>query len=251
MRRLREESEAQLQTINLIARWDMLRRILMTANLDGRLQALETLQRMVRDRRPDGVLFAGGILGNDALSHAERLKKWQECFDGLGKLGVFTAVIPGSGDVPLREFLRLAKDAELEYPTVHVVHATLFTHGDIAVCGLGGQLTEGEDRTDDRLCYSRATAEYLLRTLWQVEQPHKVLLLSAAPPGPLGGEDGNRICGDFIDSYHPNLCVVAGSTRNRGTQRIAHTLVVNPGGLADGSIACLDRGRGGEDSVEF
>jgi hypothetical protein len=42
--------------------------------------------------------------------------------------------------------------------------------------------------------------------------------------------------------------VVAGSTAHRGWQRIAHTLVVNPGCLADGSAAWLDRGR---DEVDF
>ena len=139
----------------------------------------------------------------------------------------------------------------MTYPNLHVVHATLFEQGDVAVGGLGGELTEAEDHTEDRLCYSRASAEYFLRSLWQAEQPHKVLLLSVAPPGQLGGEAGNRICGDFIDSYHPSLCVVAGTTERRGFQRIAHTLVVNPGRLADGSVAWLDWNRSKDEQVEF
>jgi hypothetical protein len=204
-----------------------------------------------RERQPDGVLFVGGILGAKLISYGEKLNRWEDFFDGLGKLGVFTAMAPGADAAPLREFLRLAKDAEMEYPNLHVAHASLVMEGQVAVCGLGGELTETEDRTDDRLCYSRASTEYFLRTLWQVEKPRKVLLLSTAPPGELGGDSGNAICGDLIDSYHPSLCVVAGDTQRRGFQQVAHTLVVNPGRLADGSTAWLDWSRRKGEQLEF
>ena len=55
-------------------------------------------------------------------------------------------------EAPLREFLRLAKDAEIEHPNLHVAHATLWEEGDVAVCGLGGELTEAEDRCEVREC---------------------------------------------------------------------------------------------------
>jgi len=145
----------------------------------------------------------------------------------------------------------VAKQAEVAHPNLHIAHATLFEEGDAAINGLGGELTEAEDRTEERLCYARATAEYFIRTLWYAEQPNKILLLSVAPPGPLGGENGNRVCGDFIDSYHPRLCVVAGETERRGVQRIARTLVVNPGRLADGSVAWLDWNRSKDEQVEL
>jgi Icc-related predicted phosphoesterase len=229
----------------------MMRRFLIAGQPDGRPEALAKLRALVQERRPDGVLLTGSFGGSGFLSHAERLQHWEECFDRVGEFGVFTALVPGAQDVPLREFLRLAKDAEVEYPTLHVAHATLWEEGDVAVCGLGGDLSEDQDRGDERLCHSRASAEYFLRMLWRAEQPHKVLLLSVAPPGRLGGAAGNRICGDFIDSYHPSLCVVAGPTDGRGVQRIAHTLVVNPGRLADGSAAWLDWKRGHDAPVEF
>jgi hypothetical protein len=227
------------------------KRFLIAGGLDGRLEVLARLRTLVCERRPDGMLFAGGILGDHPASHVEKLKRWEECFDGLGRLGVFTAAVPGAAEAPQREFLRLAKDAEVGHPTLHIAHATLVEQGDVALAGLGGELTEADDRTEDRLSYARATAEYFLRALWQAELPHKVLLLSVAPPGPLGGATGNRICGDFIDSYHPSLCVAAGATEARGFQRIAHTLVVNPGRLADGSVAGLDWGRSRDEQVEF
>jgi Icc-related predicted phosphoesterase len=227
----------------------MMKRFLIAGHLDGRSEALAKLQELVRQRQPDGVLLAGNLVGQ--ISHTERLKQWEACFDRLGELGVFTALVPGPLDAPLREFLRLAKDAEVEYPTLHFAHATLWEEGDVAVCGLGGGLSENDDQTEEELCYSRATAEYFLRMLWRAEQSRKVLLLGVAPRGQLGGEAGNSICGDFIDSYHPSLCVVAGSTDRRGVQRISHTLVVNPGRLADGSAVSLDWSCAQEEQVEF
>ena len=223
---------------------------LIAGRLDGRYEALAKLQSVVEQRRPDAVLFAGGILADNSMARANRLKAWETAFKGLGSLGVFTAVIPGTADVPLREFLHAAGNAEVNFPDLHSAHATVFEEDHVAVCGLGGELTEAEDRTEDRLTYSRASAEYFLRALWWSEQPHNILLLSVAPPGPLG-EAGNPICGDFIDSFHPRLCVTADATPRRGSQRIAHTLVVNPGRLADGSLAWLDLSRNVDEQLEF
>ena len=228
-----------------------MRRFVIAARLDGKFDALAKLETLVEERHPDGVLFAGGIVENSALPGAEKLKTWERVLNRLGKLPVFTAVIPGAGEAPLQEFLRLATAAELVHPTLHIAHATLFEQGDVALCGLGGELTEVNDRTDERLCYARASAEFFLRSLGWAPQPHKVLLLSVAPPGPLGDEASNQICGDMIDNYHPSLCVVAGSTSRRGVQTIARTLVVNPGRLADNSMAWLDWTRDRGKQVEF
>jgi Icc-related predicted phosphoesterase len=229
----------------------MMRRFLLTGHLDGQGEALAKLQALAQQRRPDGVLFAGGILGPNPTSRAERLKRWEDSLGGFGNLGVFTAVVPGAVDGPLREFLRLAKDAEVDHPNLHVAHATLWEQGNVAINGLGGELTEAGDCAEEPLCYARASAEYFLRTLWQAEQPHKVLLLSVTPPGDLGGEAGNPVCGDFLDSYHPSLGLVAGTTERRGFRQIGHTLVVNPGRLADGSVAWLDWNRPRGEQVDF
>jgi Icc-related predicted phosphoesterase len=228
-----------------------MKRFLIAGSLDGEHEALANVRTLAQERKPDAVLFAGRILGIRAASHAEKLKRWEDFFDGLGALGVFTAMVPGADATPLREFQRVAKDAEIEYPNLHVAHATLIQQRHAAISGLGGELTEDVDRLEDRLCYSRASAEFILRGLWLAEQTQKILLLSAPPPGSLGGKDGNRICGDLIDSYHPTLCVVAGETERRGFERIAHTLVVNPGQLCDGSTAWVDRSSRKAEQVEF
>jgi hypothetical protein len=228
-----------------------MRQFVIAGSPDGQRESLAKLQTCVRERRPEGVLVVGGVSGNEGSNHKDKLKRWQDLFTGLGDLGVFTAVIPGAGAAPLQEFLRLAKNAEESFPHLHFAHATLLEEGDVAINGLGGELTETEDHTEEQLSYARASAEYFLRTLWTAEQPHKILLLSVAPPGQLGGEAGNRICGDFIDSYHPSLCVVEGTTERRGYQCIAHTQIVNPGRLTDGSAAWLDWNKNRNEQVEL
>jgi Icc-related predicted phosphoesterase len=227
-----------------------MRRLVLCAGLHGHPEALGWLRRLVEARRPDGLLFAGGIL-HPARRCAAKETPWslaaedtafaKQFFTALSGLGVFCAAIPGPAGEPQDEFFRLALEAELAFPNVHVAHATLVAEGDVAVCGLGGDIAEG--RLIGCESYTRPAAEYFLRPLWRAEQPRKVLLLSAPPPGPLGGPEGNALVGDLIDSLHPDLCVVAGASERRGGQRVAHTHVVNPGRLADGWAAWLDWGQ--------
>jgi hypothetical protein len=216
------------------------------------------LRRFAAQRRPEAVLFAGGILGPERRV-VPRASLWgltpedeqfvHEFFDALGGLGVFCAVIPGPNFQPLDEFCRLAMAGELAFPNVHVSHATLVEEGDVAVCGLGVVIAEEALMRED--CYSRIRAHYFLRPLRTSTKPRKVLLLPEPPPGALGGPGGNVVIGEIIDGLRPSLCVVAGPTERRGVQRIASTLVVNPGCLADGSAAWLDWSHRSDDQVEF
>jgi len=233
-------------------------RFLLCAGVDGNPQALGWLRQVVDARRPDGVLFAGGIVNPDRHC-AAKLTPWslaakdstfaEQFFTALGRLGVFCAVIPGPAGEPMDEFFRLAIEAELAFPNVRFAHATLIEEGGVAVCGLGGGISE--DTLSGCECSTRPAAKYFLRPLWRTEQPRKVLLLSSPPPGPLGGSKGNALVGDLIDSFHPDLCVVDGASERRGSQRIANTLVVNPGRLADGWAAWLDWGQPGEKGLEL
>ena len=224
---------------------------LVAGRLDGQFDALEHLQSLADEHQPEGLLYAGNILGEAPGSHAERRRSWEAFFDALAKLGGFSAVIPGPADAPLRDFLQVAKNAEVAHANVAVVHAAIFEKRGIAICGLGGELTDAVDETKDRVAYARATAEYYLRGLWRSKQSRKVLLLSVPPNGRLGGERGNPICGEIIDSYHPQLCVVAGATDCRGVEQIANTTVINPGRLADRSVAFYNAGRSKNRQVEF
>jgi hypothetical protein len=167
----------------------------------------------------------------------------------LGKLEVFCAVVPGPNFEPLEQFYRWGIGVELEFPHVHMAHATLVEERDLAVIGLGVTIAEQALMRED--CYSRMGALYFLRSLRTSGKPRKALLLPEPPPGVLGGPEGNGIVRELIDGLRPSLCVVAGRTERRGLQWVASTLVVNPGALADGSAALLDWDRKGDDLIEF
>jgi hypothetical protein len=236
-----------------------MRRLLLCSGIYGKKSAIEGLRRFAADRRPDAILFAGGILSPERQTVPRSEGLWGltpederfafEFGAALGALGVFSAVIPEPNFVPEDQFCRLAMAVELEFPNVHVAHAMLVEAHDLAVCGLGAAIAEQALMREDS--YSRVRAQYFLRALRSSEKPRKVLLLPEPPPGPLGGPDGNVLVGDLIDWLRPSLCVVAGPTERRGLQRIASTLIVNPGHLADGSAAWLDWDRSGDDQVEF
>jgi Icc-related predicted phosphoesterase len=230
----------------------------MCSGVYGKKSSLEFLREAVKDRNPDAILFAGGILA-PSRQPTEKQTPWsmgredllfcEEFFAVLGKTDVFSAVIPGPAGEPLDEFYRLGMHAEINFPHVHIAHATLIEKEDVALSGVGGSIGETPLLGIDS--YSRTTTEFYLRSLWRAKQPRKILLLPAPPPGPLGGSKGSSLVGELIDSWHPSLCVVAGQSSLRGLQRIAHTLGINPGCLADGSAAWLDWNRPVEEQVEL
>jgi Icc-related predicted phosphoesterase len=235
-----------------------LHRWLLCGGIHGRFESLERLRRAVVQRRAEGVLFVGGVLA-PARSYSIHATPWgmtrtdglfaEKFFQTLGKLGVFSAIIPGWADASLDEFLRMGMAAELEYPGVHLVHATLVEKGDVAIYGLGGYLRDGP--AYERDSYSRVMSEYLVRALSRSQRPRKVLLLSRPPRGPLGGPEGSEALSDLIDSTHPTLCVVGGAQKSRGVRRMGRSLIVNPGYLSADSAAWLDWTHPAEGQVEI
>lgn len=236
----------------------MFQRFWVCGGVYGSRDSLRWLRQAVATQRPDALLFAGGILAPERrhgtrTTHLsltlEDARFVEEFFAVLGGLGVCSASIHGGIGEPMEEIVQLGMQAELTYPTVHLAHATLLGVDGLAICGVGGVVAEKESLGIDST--SRLMAEYALRPLWTAKQSRKVLLLASPPPGPLGGPEGVPLIGELIDSYHPDLCVVRGSSQRRGSERIGHTLVINPGCLADGWAAWLDWSRAARDQVQF
>jgi Icc-related predicted phosphoesterase len=231
--------------------------LLLCSGIRGKQRGLDCLRRAVETRRPAGVLFAGGVLALERCYEA-KISNWgmtredalfaERFFETLGELGVFSAVIPGAGDTPLEEFLRLGMHAEVEYPEVSLAHATLITRNGLAVTGLGGWVSEGAACEVD--CCPRSLARYYLRSLAAANQPHKVLLLARPPAGP-SDSDGSVLSAELIDSLHPSLCVAGDAGEGASVRRVVHTLVVNPGSLSEGRAAWLDWRLGAADRVEL
>ncbi|GIW42055.1 MAG: hypothetical protein KatS3mg076_2632 [Candidatus Binatia bacterium] len=217
-----------------------MKRVLLFSGVHGDASRLHRILREAEERKAESLLFAGGIL-DSKLAPEERASFLVSFFEALGKTSRFSAVIPGPGDGPLREFLRAGLNAENTFAHVFLAHASAIPHGDTVVGGLGGELSESEDRDSDPIRHSRVTSQYFLRGLLYADKPIKVLMLSDPPPGPLADGAGSPLAEELVHTLHPELCVVAGTRSHRGTQVVGDTLVVNPGKLCEGSAAWLER----------
>jgi hypothetical protein len=220
---------------------------LLCGGIHGEERGLDRVRLLVESHRPDGILFAGGVL-SPGRNYQPKLTLWGmtredglfvgRFFRTLGELAIFSAVIPGAYDTPLEEFLRLGMNAEVEYPNVHLAHATLVTCDGLAVTGLGGWVSEGAACETD--CCPRTLAQYYVRSLLTADQPHKVLLLGTPPTGRPTAIGGSVLSTELIDSLHPNLCVTGDDGGGASVRRMVHALVVAPGFLSEGCAALLD-----------
>ncbi len=237
-----------------------MRTLLACAGIDGHGDAVDRLEALARERNPDAILFAGGLFSSpvadesataSAERHHENMRLLERFFATLGALRIVATVVPGPVDAPLRAFLMAGMHARSQSPGVHLVHCTMVTTRDIVIAGIGGELTQAEDSGEPFIRCSRTTAAYFLQAFDVASESKKVLLLSSSPQGGLGGDRGNAIAGDLIDTYHPKLCVVAGPDSHRGVERLAHTTVVNPGRLSHAAAAWIDWGREVDEQVEM
>ena len=209
------------------------------AGTNGNEVVLGKLLDLAKEKNPDAILFAGGIVNPD-VNLTQKREFISKYFESLGKSGCSAILIPGPYDIPLGEFFRAAINAEVVFSNIFVVHATFFSKSNVGVMGLGGLLAGEQDSASPVLRYSHTSAEYFLRNLWHTDKPMKILLLSEPPSGKLAGERGNGFVDEFIKTYHPNICVVAGKTKCRGFDEEKHGFVVNPGQLSEMSAAWID-----------
>lgn len=234
-----------------------MRRFMTCAGLDGKTDRLSQLTELIRQRQPEVVLFAGGIGCADCVDTSQagfspkQLERYTAFQEWARSIDVPIALIPGTHEVPLGEFYQWAANMETDLPHVHVVHGTPWRERDTVVGGMGGVIGETGHGESPRLEVSRAEAEYYLRQVLRDDAPIHVLLFHQPPNGRLGGDAGNAIVGELIDSLHPKLAVVAGPTAQRGIEQVAHTTVVNPGRLSDGSLGYVDVGKPFDERVEW
>ncbi|NBO91807.1 MAG: hypothetical protein EBV06_05780 [Planctomycetia bacterium] len=235
-----------------------MRTMLVCSGVNGEFPALDRLLAAASSRRPDAVLFAGGVLSprrsyaataTTAFGYTPRDARFIEHFlTALGTLESFTAVIPGLYDAPLDQFLQVGMAAETSHGNLRLVHGTPAIGPDVAVFGIGGRIAEYTDT--DIGYFSWPMARYWMRPMSGVKSVPKVLML-AGPP--LIGEciqDG-RTADPFIQTYRPRLCVLPCHESKSGTQSLAGTLVINPGSVADGSAAWVEWGKDGPQEIEI
>ncbi len=236
-----------------------MKRFLICSGINGEPDALETLETIVRERSPDGVLFAGGFLAR-CREYAPSIDSefgytldqslfMDHCLSTLGNLNALCAIIPGVFDAPIELFLQLGMSAERDHPRLHLAHVTPVLERDIAIFGLGACINSFTNTNLGN--YSYDLAKYYLRPLKTITAPRSILLL----PEPLqswhGDAESRKLTDSLIVSCHPKVCVLGITSTGQQIQRIGPTLVIIPGNLSDGHAAWLDWDRPTEDQVEL
>ncbi len=238
-------------------------RILSLSDVRGQTERLSWLPKLIRDTRPDLIVFTGNVLGETArLAEWEQAKRegraptyptpamqqeeereaqlYELLFDTLGQAGIPAAVIPGAYDSPKSRFLRSALHHETVFPNFHSVHASFMTAPErsYVVAGFGGALDERE--REDRLVFlsTRWETEYGLKFLTELEQA-RILLFHAAPEG-IGTTGTSPIVNSLIKMYRPHFVFCGGSPDVRKKDHLGDSLVILPGGLVHGHYALLD-----------
>jgi hypothetical protein len=92
----------------------MMKRALLCGGVNGDRRGIEALRRFAADRRPEAVLFAGGILSPQRQTAPFASSPWgitpederflHEFAGALGGLGVLCAVIPSANYQPMDQF---------------------------------------------------------------------------------------------------------------------------------------------------
>lgn len=213
-----------------------MRKLLALADVQGKIERL----REVLDAEAtsvDAVALVGDLAAPWSVKGNHR-----EILQALGRLERPAFWVPGRNDAPLRRFLQDSHNAELVHPLLHGVHGTYATaSGGGVVAGIGGEIVDEPEtvRAEDFLLrYPGWEAEYRLKLLSELnEQP--AVLLFATPPEHKGlGDPGSQVVAELIKLHAPRVAVVGGGAARQ--ERLARTLVVCPGRLADGDYALVN-----------
>lgn len=202
----------------------------------GNLEAVTHLVKQVEEMGADAVV----VLGN--LAPKGTACTYGQLFKALAPAQVPTFYVPGPEDVPFADYLREAAAMETVYPHLHGVHSTFaFAPGYLLFTGMGGRVsddphTERDERTC--LCYPGWEVEYRLKFLNESKDYQKVFLFSTLPEHKGFHEPGSAVLAEMIKTYNPRLVLVAGPEPKH--ELLGTSLVVAPGGLADGHMSVID-----------
>jgi uncharacterized protein len=212
-------------------------RTLAFAHLDGELDRLEDLERVVAEERAELVVFAGSARADHRDADPEAPRSLHRVLHVLARLPCPVAVIPGEHDWPERHVMPVLTGQEWSERHLHSVHGSFASVRTLSVAGFGGQVTERERETDAALRYPGWEVRYRLAFLADLDQD--LLLVFHHPPAQVreldlvdGNHTGSETVTELIGTWDPKVAVVAGA--RPGSEVYGKTLVVSPGRFAAG-----------------
>jgi Icc-related predicted phosphoesterase len=222
-------------------------RTLAFAHLNGEMDRLEDLGRVVQDERPELVVCAGNLLGREQPSREEMPRALHRALHTLAALPCAVAVLPGEFDAPERLVLPITTAQEWTERHLHCIHGMFMTVSDMAVAGFGGQVMTRERETETALRYPAWEVKYRTAFLSELDQP--LILAAHHPPAEMreldlvdGQHFGSPAITELIGTWRPRVAVVAGT--RPGQEMYGSTVVVSPGRFDQGQYSVFDARRG-------
>jgi uncharacterized protein len=176
-----------------------------------------------------------------------------DLFRTLGRAPQPVYWVPGAGDAPVDRYLEASYNIEVAFPTVRGLHGTAAFAPDTEVvfAGIGGEISDNLDTAREeqsRLRYPRWEAAYRLKVLDLLDYNELVMLFATSPAHKGHNTPGSEAVTELIGTYRPRLVVCGGPRR---VQILGTSLVVAPGGLADGHYALAELHPGTAELVEL
>jgi Icc-related predicted phosphoesterase len=221
-------------------------RVLVIAHINGRLDLFDRALERLDEDRPDAILIAGAVLGEEA----DAAGTFAGAYRRLEQAGVAAYGVPGEADAPERAYYAATVGQESagrgRTTCVHGAFAPA-PRNPYAVAGFGGRITDDERDHERSLRYpgwELLARLHLLRDIDQVP-----LLLFHHPPADASDVDldaaGNHIghpaVTEAITTWRPRVAACAGVRPGQGW--LGRTLVVSPGRLDEGDYAVVDARR--------
>lgn len=242
-------------------------RALVFSDVHGEFEPLRSLMRIAPDLDCDFGLFCGDIVrgharGDEFLAAKEEEREPDTCAEAVGEeraedyalyaefygtlrpcpMPVFG--VPGNMDAPEGRYLTCSLAEEGADSPLEVVHRAIVKHGEWAIAGLGGEITQVNREEFFVLQYPRWEAMHQLR-VWTLVEGRRIMVLHTPPIGDVvdrddGGHKGCEVVNELIHTFRPELAVCGHAHDAQGHETIANTLVVNPGALKSGNYAVVD-----------
>lgn len=201
-------------------------RFLVLSDLHQKKSGIEWINRVIKDEKPDFVLFLGDVTDSGTGEDAAEL---------IGAINSKVYVIPGNTDS--RDFPRCISDVAID------MHGKSTNIGGYELAGLGGsnitifgtsfELTEDE----------------IYKGLKPISKNKMILMTHVPSYGildsiPSGLHVGSPSVKKIVDEFHPILALSGHVHEDRGVRDIAGTVFVNPGPAREGYSAIVSINEG-------